>query len=332
MCDPIIRISGYVPTLAATTDLLQLFGDPTRVRLLALLARHQLTVAELTAITGSWRSRASRRTSASCARPGCCAIVAPGASTLYALNDGAMPRGGAQAVDAARRASSTTRCSQPIAAALRGDAARPRRRAPAGPTRWRARWSATTRRDAPGRRRRARSSASCSSATCSTPARATARSPQLLAPRARSITCLDRSERVLGRARARASPRVPTRALPARRPAGHSRRVTRASTRCCCSTCSRHARQPGARDRRGGARAAARRWARARHARRARARRRDRPRTATCTPGFAAAAGEAACWRRPGSPSMPARSRRASAAQPHFQVVTAFARKPTTAR
>src|SRR2546422_82206 len=32
-------------------DLLQLFGDPTRLRLVAVLARHELSVAELTAVT-----------------------------------------------------------------------------------------------------------------------------------------------------------------------------------------------------------------------------------------------------------------------------------------
>ena len=45
--------------LGATTDLLRLLGDPTRVRLLALLEREELTVAELTRITRLAQSRVS---------------------------------------------------------------------------------------------------------------------------------------------------------------------------------------------------------------------------------------------------------------------------------
>ena len=48
-----------MPGLTATTDLLHVFGDPTRVRLLALLARHELTVAELTTILEVAQSRVS---------------------------------------------------------------------------------------------------------------------------------------------------------------------------------------------------------------------------------------------------------------------------------
>src|SRR5437870_9801814 len=46
--------------LQSTTDLLQLFGEPTRVRLLALLARQELTVADLVAITDLAQSRVSQ--------------------------------------------------------------------------------------------------------------------------------------------------------------------------------------------------------------------------------------------------------------------------------
>jgi ArsR family transcriptional regulator len=45
--------------LAATTDLLRLLGDPTRVRLLSLLERDELTVAELVRITRLSQSRVS---------------------------------------------------------------------------------------------------------------------------------------------------------------------------------------------------------------------------------------------------------------------------------
>ncbi|MHC4732038.1 MAG: ArsR/SmtB family transcription factor, partial [Planctomycetota bacterium] len=46
-------------TLAAATDLMRLLGDPTRVRLLSLLAKEELTVAELTQVTRLTQSRVS---------------------------------------------------------------------------------------------------------------------------------------------------------------------------------------------------------------------------------------------------------------------------------
>lgn len=46
--------------LQATTDLLQLFGEPTRVRLVALLSDRELTVADLVAITDLAQSRVSQ--------------------------------------------------------------------------------------------------------------------------------------------------------------------------------------------------------------------------------------------------------------------------------
>src|SRR5215467_16057732 len=76
--------------LAATTDLLHLFGDPTRIRLLALLARHQLTVAELTAILEVAQSRVSTHLG-KLREAGLLRDRRNGASTVYGLNDGAMP-------------------------------------------------------------------------------------------------------------------------------------------------------------------------------------------------------------------------------------------------
>ena len=46
--------------LARTTNLFQLFGEPTRVRLLALLAREELSVADLVAVTDLPQSRVSQ--------------------------------------------------------------------------------------------------------------------------------------------------------------------------------------------------------------------------------------------------------------------------------
>jgi ubiquinone/menaquinone biosynthesis C-methylase UbiE/DNA-binding transcriptional ArsR family regulator len=79
-----------MPGLTATTDLLHVFGDPTRVRLLALLARHELTVAELTSILEVAQSRVSTHLGR-LREAGLLRDRRNGASTLYALNDAAMP-------------------------------------------------------------------------------------------------------------------------------------------------------------------------------------------------------------------------------------------------
>jgi ArsR family transcriptional regulator len=77
-------------TLAATTDLLQLFAEPSRVRLAALLAEHELTVNDLTSITQLGQSRVSthlgklREAGVLCDRRA-------GGSTYYRLNNGQMP-------------------------------------------------------------------------------------------------------------------------------------------------------------------------------------------------------------------------------------------------
>ena len=77
-------------TLGSAVDLLHLFGDATRVRLLALLARHELTVADLVAITSLPQSSVSTHLG----KLREAAVVRDrreGSSTYYALNDGAMP-------------------------------------------------------------------------------------------------------------------------------------------------------------------------------------------------------------------------------------------------
>jgi SAM-dependent methyltransferase len=79
-----------VASLHHTVDLLHLFGDPTRVRLVALLAQHELTVAELTAVTGLAQSRVSTHLGR-LREAGVLRDRRQGASTVYALNDGAMP-------------------------------------------------------------------------------------------------------------------------------------------------------------------------------------------------------------------------------------------------
>lgn len=79
-------------TLDATTDLLHLFGDPTRVRLLSLLSQHELTVAELVQVTGLPQSRVSTHLG----RLREARVVhdrRDGASTFYSLHLASMPEG-----------------------------------------------------------------------------------------------------------------------------------------------------------------------------------------------------------------------------------------------
>jgi DNA-binding transcriptional ArsR family regulator len=85
-----------MPTLAATVDLLQLVGEPTRVRLLALLAEKELSVADLTAITQLGQSRVSMHL-ARLREAGLVRDRRDGATTFYSLNEKGMP-GGAQRV------------------------------------------------------------------------------------------------------------------------------------------------------------------------------------------------------------------------------------------
>jgi ArsR family transcriptional regulator len=71
-------------------DVLQLFGEPTRVRLTAILAQRELTVAELTAITSLPQSRVSTHLGR-LREAGVLRDRRAGASTFYSLNEAAMP-------------------------------------------------------------------------------------------------------------------------------------------------------------------------------------------------------------------------------------------------
>jgi SAM-dependent methyltransferase len=73
-----------------TVDLLRLFGDATRVRLAALLERDELTVAEITRITDLPQSRVSTHLG-KLREAGVLRDRRHGASTFYSMNDGAMP-------------------------------------------------------------------------------------------------------------------------------------------------------------------------------------------------------------------------------------------------
>jgi SAM-dependent methyltransferase len=84
-----------VASLLSAVSLLQLFAEPTRVRLMALLEEHELTVAELVSITELGQSSVSTHLG-KLRDAGLLRDRRAGASTLYALNDGTMPQGARQ--------------------------------------------------------------------------------------------------------------------------------------------------------------------------------------------------------------------------------------------
>src|SRR5689334_20833391 len=73
-----------------TVELLRLFGDATRVRLASLLEKDELTVAEMTRITDLPQSRVSTHLG-KLREAGVLRDRREGASTYYSMNDGAMP-------------------------------------------------------------------------------------------------------------------------------------------------------------------------------------------------------------------------------------------------
>ena len=77
-------------TLQAKSDLLQLFAEPSRVRLAALLADQELTVNDLTTITELGQSRVSTHLG-KLREAGVVADRRAGGSTFYRLNNGEMP-------------------------------------------------------------------------------------------------------------------------------------------------------------------------------------------------------------------------------------------------
>jgi SAM-dependent methyltransferase len=75
-----------VSTLGAAVDVLQLIGEPTRVRLLALLGSHELTVAEIVAVTQLAQSSVSTHLG-KLRDAGLVRDRRAGASTYYAVSD-----------------------------------------------------------------------------------------------------------------------------------------------------------------------------------------------------------------------------------------------------
>jgi SAM-dependent methyltransferase len=77
-------------TIETRVDLLRLFGDPTRVRLAALLERDELTVAEITRVTDLPQSRVSTHLG-KLREAGVLRDRRDGTSTYYSMNNGSMP-------------------------------------------------------------------------------------------------------------------------------------------------------------------------------------------------------------------------------------------------
>ncbi len=183
--------------LADTTGLLSLFADPTRVRLLALLEGEELSVAELTRVTGLSQSRVSTHLG----RLREASLVSTrraGASTFYRLH-GAMP-------EAARElwALLDARLDDSV---LRGDRERRddlvARRMEAWPD---AVAGQMERHYSPGRTWEATARGLLGLARFGDVLDAGSGDgtlAALIAPRARSVTCLDRSAKVLEAARGR---------------------------------------------------------------------------------------------------------------------------------
>ncbi len=186
--------------LDSTIGLLHLFGDATRVRLMALLGHAELTVADITSVTELAQSRVSthlgRLKDARLLR-----LRRVGASTFYAINDGAMPEPARRIwelvrgeVDDGVLESDRQRCDDLLRARETATswpdsiAGEMERHYSPGRT-----WEATAR----GLIELVRLGDVLDVGS------GDGAIAQLLAPRTRSITCLDRSERMIAAARKR---------------------------------------------------------------------------------------------------------------------------------
>jgi ArsR family transcriptional regulator len=191
---------GAVSTLSSAVNTLQLFAEPTRVRLMALLEEAELSVAELVTITELAQSSVSTHLG-KLRDAGLLRDRRLGASTLYALNDGNMPEGAKQVWSLVKGAikdnvldGDKERCE---------DVLKVRARSPSWPD---AVAGQMERFYSPGR-------------TWEATARALfglmqlgdvldvgsgdGTMAELLAPRAKSVTCVDHSEKIVEAARAR---------------------------------------------------------------------------------------------------------------------------------
>jgi SAM-dependent methyltransferase len=186
--------------LQATTDLMRLLSDPTRLRLLAVLAHEELTVAELTGVTQLGQSRVSTHLG-KLREAGLVRDRRVGSSAFYALNEGGMPAPAAQLWQAAVSTASDAVFDQDRAraeeiVAARNDgvswadvvAGRMERHYSPGRT-----WEATAR----------GLLGLCTLGDVLDVASGDGALAELVASRARSVTCLDQSPKVVAAARER---------------------------------------------------------------------------------------------------------------------------------
>lgn len=186
--------------LGAATNLLGLLGDPTRVRLLAILASNELSVAELVEITGVTQSRVSTHLGR-LREAGVVRDRREGTSTFYSLNETGMSEPSRKVLTLVR---GEVRDATLEADARRADAVVKRRSTGLA-------WPESVaghmeRHYSPGRTWESMAhgvlaltrlgdvlDAGCGDGTVAS----------LVAPRARSVTCLDRSPRMVEAARQR---------------------------------------------------------------------------------------------------------------------------------
>ncbi|MCC6526310.1 MAG: ArsR family transcriptional regulator [Polyangiaceae bacterium] len=187
-------------SLEATVDLAQLFADPTRVRLLALVAHAPHTVAELTEITELGQSRVSTHLG-KLKEAGLVRDRPSGSSTYYGLNDGAMPPAAQRlwGAVAGELADAVLAEDRKRAAALI--------RARAGAQSWPDSVAGQLERHySPGRTWEATARGLLGFVSLGDVldvGSGDGAIAELFAPRVRSITCLDRSERMIAEARRR---------------------------------------------------------------------------------------------------------------------------------
>lgn len=185
----------------STVELLSLFADATRVRLLALLGDEELSVAELTQITELPQSRVSTHLGR-LREAGLVRDRKAGVSTFYALNDSAMP-------PAAREVWGLVRAqvNDGLLEADRGR--RDRLRASAAERSWPDSIAGEMERHySPGRTWEATLHGLLGFVKLGDVldvGSGDGAIAQLLAPRARSLTCVDRSEKMVQAARRRLS-------------------------------------------------------------------------------------------------------------------------------
>ncbi len=184
--------------LVATSRLARLFGDGSRLRLLALLAREELTVAELVRATRLAQSRVSTHLG-KLREGGLLRVRRQGSSTIYALDEGGMS-------DEARRVWAALAATTDDEL-LREDRERLEAVLSARAGSWADSVAGQMERHySPGRTWEAAARALVGLATLGDVldvASGDGALAELVAPRARSVTCLDASARVLAAGRRR---------------------------------------------------------------------------------------------------------------------------------